>query len=373
MFCMACGAEIANHLSACPNCGKPVTNRLQGDDTDPASSSPAHPGAPPPQAAFSAATFAASTPSSPALAALPTSPASTVFTPPAAVPAPSISDGDLGASLLPRDTLGRVILATTIAMAADVLAPWVVVGGQQHVALAHIGSAVLVLLAALVVPIVAVRPPLRKQPLWAAAPMVLGSIFLGGGVGVMVLLSWLASRVQLIGSDPSLANIPGGTSISSTPTVVAVPAYAADIGLYLFLVGSVILMVAGYQLFMSAREGRPQVVLLSTTGRPAAYTAYPVAWAGTALAASPASAAAPASTVVPPGTVTSLPVARSNGTAPAPDPATVPTTPVAESLPSGPVLPGTAAWNQPQIGPTAIRTPSLGNGLQRPLGPRRGR
>ncbi|MBF6589713.1 MAG: hypothetical protein IVW57_04165, partial [Ktedonobacterales bacterium] len=136
MFCMVCGAEVASHLTACPSCGKPVSVRAPSsgelgdamrDETLPAIAPPlvAAPLAPPP--------------------------AVTGFAD------PSIGYGDVSGSLLPRDTLGRVVVATSAAMAVDVLAPWVSVGGV-HTPLVRIGAPVLALLAVLGLPLVAVRP-----------------------------------------------------------------------------------------------------------------------------------------------------------------------------------------------------------------------
>jgi hypothetical protein len=238
-------------------------------------------------------------------------------------------------------------------MGLDVLAPWVLVGGQ-HVSIIRIGSPVLVLLAGLLLPMVAVRPTFRKRPLWAVLPLVLGSLCLGGALGVLVLLSWLAPRVSLIGANST-----------STPSTLT-PAYSADIGLYLFLAGAALLMVSGYQFFVTARESFP--TLIPTTGVAIPYDVYtasfatpqstsarrdpePGAFSEVSLQRDTAANAPPSSQ--PPATESSQP---------APAPSTASSNGNTGSS-HGPILPGTTAWNQPHDTPTPTQQSSLG---QRP-------
>lgn len=382
MFCMACGAEIANHLSSCPNCGRPVAGRAQADDaaapfpssargrvapgmasgTPAGTTLPSHPTASP----LSPPLPIAPPPLSPAAFPLTSVPAGSVI--------PSIGAADLGGSLLPRDALSRVILATSVAMALDALVPWVIVGGR-HVPLTHLGAPVLLLLAALALPIVALRPSFRQRPLWAVVPLALGAMLLGGGLGVLALLNWLAPRVMLIGATmPSSQNGTFSSFVFGTPGV----AYTADLGLYLFLVGAAALMIAGYQFFLAARDALPNVVLVPVSAaragmNPTTPASAPMAGAAVAAPAEHSSAGGAPAPLTPPGP--SYGPAYAVGAPPAPVFASgdsgggAPPPPAHE----GPVLPGTAAWNQPQEAPTAIRRPSLGAGFLRPLGPRPGR
>jgi hypothetical protein len=254
-------------------------------------------------------------------------------------------------------------MATTLAMAVDVLAPWVTLG-QTHLPLARLGAPVLLLLAALALPLAALRPALRRQPIWAALPLTLGAVCLGAGVGMWAVLAWLSPRLTFIStnvSSPALGQ--------PTPTVLS---FSPDLGLFLFLAASALLVLSGYQFFLASRDARLReaYVVRSPSEIPFPYTLYalqaPASAAGVGGGATlplnnhPGSLLAEALTA--PGQAEAPPAPTDPDSAPAP-----PATHVA------PILPGTAAWSQPQEAPSVIRHPAPGAGFPHTLGPRGGR
>lgn len=335
MFCMECGAEVPGYLDVCPVCGR-ATGVPASEVPSVAPTGAAWPVAPPPEASATSA------------------PAPFPLVAPAH---PSIGPGDLNRQILPRDRWSFLILVTSVALAADVLAPWFAVAGD-HVPLTRIGTPILALLGLLAVPPLAVRPAVRRQPLWSVLPLALGAAFLGAGAGVVVLLSWLAPRVALIGGAQS-------------PDAAPFAGYAPDIGLYLFLGGAAVLLVGGYQLLLAARE--EDAFLAAAAFAPPAAPVPPAGIPAATLAASPADPFTGPFT----GWRDAQPASLNGHAAATPAPAAHPTSaepplPQPSGAPAGAILPGTPGWNQAQDAPTPLRAPSIG-GWPRPQGVRRGR
>ena len=234
MFCMGCGAEVPARAVVCPVCGRDTGRggdargtRAQAETIERADATgdhsvPRERSAPPARAR-----------------------AATV-----AVPAgPSIGSGDLDQSGFPRDALGRSLIFTVLAMAADLLAPWINLDGNR-IAPSSLGLLPvlgLVWLALAVLPLL--RPPLRATPLYAVAPLVVGATSLGVAVAVWMRVTLLASQSTVESSrDPTIQSF-GSTGNS------------ADVGLYLFLAGAVVLIIAGYQIFLAAARAEMRAEL----------------------------------------------------------------------------------------------------------------
>jgi hypothetical protein len=247
---------------------------------------------------------------------------------------PAIRSGDLDRPGFPRDTLGRSLILTAVAMSADLVVPWINLDGQQ-VAPSSYGLPALLVVAALGVAVLPViRPDMRRRSLYASFPLVIGAIGFGAGAFIWLRLLYSEHTAQ------TFAVASGG------PPAV----YASDIGLYLFLIGSGVLVVAGYQVLVAAAGAE-------------ALSAYQVAQPPAFPA--PAQASAPLPQVV-------LAQAASSGrntaapdtpvAAPREQSAAYPVTPEVESTPV--VLPGTAAWTEaPQL-PGFVR-PSPAGGWSR--------
>ncbi|MBF6591925.1 MAG: hypothetical protein IVW57_15560, partial [Ktedonobacterales bacterium] len=160
----------------------------------------------------------------------------------------------------------------------------------------------------------------------------------------------LAPRVSLLGAAPLPRSVPAGYQVTA--------AYTPDIGLYLFLGGAVLLVISGYQLLFSTHADQ-----LAT----APYAMPAAMRAPYAISIAPVASASPFSAV--PG----APAASPDASMPA---LATPTTTTPDEPPgaaSGPVLPGTARWDQPQEAPLPLRPSVLGGGGPRSLGPRPGR
>lgn len=330
MFCMGCGAEVPARAVVCPVCGRGTGGRgdaraasAQAGALDKANMIDGAGERGAPRELSAAPTLA--------LAAAPTAPAG-----------PSIGSGDLDQPGFPRDALGRSLIFTVLAMAADLLAPWVNVDGNRIApsSLGLLPALGAVWLALAVLPLL--RPSLRATPLYAAAPLMVGATSLGLAAAV-----WI--RVTLFGAQPTAQS--GGDSAfqvlgaSSSAYQSLSTSSSADMGLYLFLAGSVVLIIAGYQMFLAAARAEAHAGLRAE---------------GLAEApergASAGSAVPPARPAASDGRATT-PAARGAATAVAPDPRPLPSPPLtpvpavpdAPPLPApqrGVALPGSAAWNQ---------------------------
>ncbi|MFI5271877.1 MAG: hypothetical protein ACHQ4H_02435 [Ktedonobacterales bacterium] len=325
MFCMGCGAEASPQATACSVCGRDLgrggaeSRATAQAETRVASSE-------------RAGAVAAAVPAAPSAHAAPTG------------PTPSIGTGDLDQLGFPRDALGRALIFTVLALVADLLAPWVNLAGTR---LAPSAAGWPVFLAVVVfglavVPVV--QPRLRAVPLYAAAPLVIGAASFG-----------LAAAVWLRVEGMSLVAPSAANSAGSGGSVLAVigPLYSAEIGLYLFLIGAVVLVVTGYQLLVAAARGQV-IAELSTAERRtlAASSAAPLAYNAAPSIASrsmPAGATTPALTA---SAAQPLPP-----TPPPLPPEAVPAPPLAAPAGGAPTiaLPGSAAWSQTPDTPTFQR------------------
>src|SRR5690349_9595808 len=123
MFCLGCGAELSARAEVCAVCGRPAHPE-----------SPLSPRAP--QRATSAAPSVATTaaagsaPFSMRRAAIPI-PSIPSPAPQSRAAAPSVSSGDLALFALPGDVTGRLVVVLPLLLAADLLAPWIVLGDAQ--------------------------------------------------------------------------------------------------------------------------------------------------------------------------------------------------------------------------------------------------
>lgn len=322
MFCLECGTEMAIRARACPACGHVYGDRERSMAEPQPAQGDTH---------ASAAGARAATPRSTS------SPQS----------APAIKYvGEVSATGLPRDLPGRFVLGVSLGMAADLLLPWVSVNGQ-NVTPASLGAPVIVvvaLLAAAILPVFTVS--LRQHPIWSALPLIIGAFCAGIAGSVWLLLAPLTQIfAQSFGSDPSnLLLSPQG-------------------GLYLFLIGSGVLLVSGQKMLAAMHESqlsdarRDAVRALALSRQPASVRSAPPV---PAAVSSPAPVPAPA--------LTAANSASAQPATPAPE-EMAPTRP-APGAPVAPVLPGTDAWNQAPAAPISVR-PALGGSWQKTRGPHR--
>jgi hypothetical protein len=301
VFCLGCGAETPLHASTCAVCGRAIAGSV-------AAAQPAAGAAP---------------------LARPSAPA-----------ARRVSSPETG---LPRDTPGRLLLLTALAMLADLLLPWSDMYGE-HLPLARLGPLAVALAALIAVagaPLVGREYRLNTKV--AVLPLVIGAFCVGLG-----LTYWLFLARE---NSQALAVAPG-----SSVDVASGPLISADIGLYLFIVGAGVLAVIGYQLFLAAAR---------------ASVAVPAAAAAPSVAASAAAPAAPVTVReavgVPPApeAVGAPPASVSSGAA-------RPLAPAAQDgQRSSVILPGSAAWHEaPQLR-AHMRPAAHLNGWRRPGAPGR--
>lgn len=335
MFCMGCGAELPPRAAVCAVCGHAAGS---GGEARAAHT-------PPDVLELADATgqqSAVRSRSAPAALSPAHSPA--LSPAPAGARGPSISSGDLDQTGFPRDALGRALIFTVLAMAADLLAPWVNLGGNRvapsSLGLLPVLAVVWLALAALPL----LRPSLRATPIYAVAPLVVGTTSLGLGVAVWVRVTLLGTQTLVAGAG-SYAFVPLGASNS------------ADVGLYLFLAGAVVLIVSGYQMFLAAAQAQARAELRAEVVPSLRGQASPPPAAQHAASNGQStldSAAAGAGSVSRP-----LPV---------PPPPATPSAPSVPNVPQaapdgrrGVALPGSAAWSQtPQTPDFQRPSPSLG-------------
>ncbi|HEX6820329.1 MAG TPA: zinc ribbon domain-containing protein [Ktedonobacterales bacterium] len=240
MFCMGCGAEIRPHARVCAVCGRPVAE-------SPASVVDPSGGRVP----------------STSLETAPRRPA-TPLPPPPPVPlarplAPSIAYGDTRLIGIPRDTVGRLVLVLSLLLAADLFAPWIAFDGA-HVAPVHFFIPSLLLMGLFAISAaVAVYTPFRHGPYYAALPVVLGAAAFGAAALLAIVVGPLASPLTNAVVARILDDMGGGFPPTDSFTVPSI-SLAGDTGLYVFLIGSGILTVAGYQMMIFAASARSIVV-----------------------------------------------------------------------------------------------------------------
>ena len=253
MFCSACGSQMSLAAEVCPQCGKPSATSAPARTLT--SSRVALDGVSPDMAGADNSRDRWMRPSIPAdaaleMAAVPILPSASSA---ASAHGASIFAGDLDAPSFPRDLPGRVALLTGLAMAADLLLPWVTLNGEG-IAPTRFGLASLLVVLAL---LVVIAPPLiprwRRHPLTRMAPFGVGALLLGFGGALWGVTGPLAStviaalmaRITAVGgaSGPVSINTPAGAIYTSNPIQLA-PA----IGLYLFLLGACALIGAGYRM-----------------------------------------------------------------------------------------------------------------------------
>lgn len=326
VFCLGCGTELPAQATTCAVCGREV-GRATGDGE--------------PAAAHLAPT------ASLAVAA----PRSLAFNSP-----PAIQPGDLAMPGLPRDAQGRALLITVVAMAADILAPWRVIFGQ-HVPLTQSGLpalGVLALIALALAPLI--KPVYRRQPAVAVAPLLVGAVSLG------VALTYRGFIPQLNAQAIQGINVGGGPDITNLPANVVI---SPDIGLYLFLLGSGVLILVGYQIFLAAATAAAtaQSAPASMAASPA--TTVPTVNASRGVATGTVSDGDSATATVAPDMAAHTDTAGANGAAPA-----IAGANGHHPAPSTPPLPGSIEWHQAPALPQPVRPTRLGSGWARHNGHR---
>ncbi len=207
MFCQGCGAEAPPRAAACHVCGRSLPVAADSYRWNEPPVTPA------------------------AIVPLVSSPVPVV----AATPLAGVDRGDLDTFGLPKDWAGRAVILAALAMAANLLTPWATLG-QRHVSAAQYGAPAIALLTTFAMAMVPVlHPSLRRQTLYAVIPLLVGAFCLGIGA-----LGW----VYLFYMSATLAR-------ETIPFVES-----ADVGLYLFMVGSGALIALGYHLFLAAATAR---------------------------------------------------------------------------------------------------------------------
>jgi hypothetical protein len=276
----------------------------------------------------------------------------------------------------PRDTPGRLLLLTVIGLAADLLAPWSNVYGQRE-AMAHIGAPALGLVALFALAALPlVRGAFRHEPLIGMLPLLVGAFCAGIGAMYWLLLYRENQQATPIPTDFAPDVIGAQSHVGD---VVIAP----DIGLYLFLIGSGVLVVAGYQMFLAASSSRAASLAGMAASAAGTAPAGNTAAAGVNVVARPAQAgvvaAGPAGPAGPAGQgsqVASRPTLGAaegsaganglNGHAPAaPGAGTLEAGRLAEHASNGAggarvALPGSTAWNEAPQQPSIMRPAAFG-------------
>lgn len=245
MFCLGCGAEASPGAAKCSVCGRDL-GRVTGAD-----SRRAAPAAP----SGSYTSYSLST----------QMPALTRVSMPGATTA-------LETLALPQDMHGRAVLVTVIAMAADLLLPWIVMG-DSHRSIISVGAPALValpILGAALLPVL--FPALRRQPAYAVLPMVTGALCAGAGATLWAVLTYLSYRLSFIATI--IAGTPASTDTSGDPiassSITAPFSMSPDAGIYFFMLGGVVLIFMGYTLFLAAARGASSpVTTVPTVAAPA--------------------------------------------------------------------------------------------------------
>ena len=307
MFCMGCGAETPPYADRCPVCGRAI-ERAVGDNF------------------YSRYNVAQATPVDATLVTR----SEAARTQPA-MEGPSITNGDLDSPGLPRDATGRALLIAVVAMAADLLAPWINFYGQ-HLSPAMVGAPALLIVALLALAALPLmRPSWRKRTEYAAVPIVIGGICFGAALVVWIVVTIAGSQRQ-----------------SPTESQLLLPSnllVAADVGLYLFAFGAGVLVFAGYQLFLAAASAR------AATRTPLVSALLLAAGTAEATDEASTSSAVPTPLALPTPAAGDVALASNGDAQPASSNGHVP-------------LPGTAAWDAAPAPQTYTRPISL-NGWRR--------
>jgi hypothetical protein len=161
--------------------------------------------------------------------------------------APSVSSGDLALFALPGDVTGRLVVVLPLLLAADLLAPWIVLGDAQ-IAPARAGLfALVVALPFALIAAMTVYLPFRQRPVLAAIPLVVSALALGGGLVLFLMVGPFGGRIVNLIGEGTLARLKVFL-VSGTQTPIPGPLpLAPDIGLYAFVVGAGVLVVASYR------------------------------------------------------------------------------------------------------------------------------
>ncbi len=161
--------------------------------------------------------------------------------------APSVSSGDLALFALPGDVTGRLVVVLPLLLAADLLAPWIVLGDAQ---IAPARAGLLALVVALPFALIAamtVYLPFRQRPVLAAIPLVVSALALGGGLILLLMVGPFGGRVVSLIGGGTIARL-NVFIVSGTQTPIPGPLpLAPDIGLYAFVAGAGALVVASYR------------------------------------------------------------------------------------------------------------------------------
>ena len=248
--------------------------------------------------------------------------------------APSVSSGDLALFALPGDVTGRLVVVLPLLLAADLLAPWIVLGDAQ-IAPARAGLfALVVALPFALIAAMTVYLPFRQRPVLAAVPLVVSALALGGGLILLLMVGPFGGRVVSLIGGGTIARL-NVFIVSGTQTPIPGPLpLAPDIGLYAFIVGAGALVIASYR--------RLDALITSQ-------------YSATALVMTPATAPRQASEEAPKVSEGGASGARSSETRPAENRPSAPTAP----------LPGTPGWNEaPQL-PAIVRNAPPIRGMRR--------
>lgn len=339
VFCLGCGTEIPLRAASCPVCGRVLSASADASEAT--------------RNTFSA--FPASSGAHLATLASASSLQTGLHSPPPAAPAlPRTS-----ATSLLRDTAGRVLLLTVVALAADLLAPWSIVYGQQKTMASSSAStlALLALFALAALPLL--RPDYHARPLIAVAPLAVGAFCLGAGIFYWALLN----RENALYSAQTQSSQLGWSNNGSAPSEVAITSQSVVVpgfGLYLFLIGGLVLVVIGYRLFLQAALASARATV-AVTAPPASHSPSMAPMSPSIPLVTPISSA----TMAAGPAVASSPLAAMSASEPrspsAPLPAPIParrTTAAARDV----VLPGSAAWNETPKFPALTHPTRLGGG-----------
>lgn len=258
------------------------------------------------------------------------------------LPAATIGPGELDTPGFPRDAYGRALLVTCVAMAADLLVPWIDQSGQQSISPTRAGLPILAVAAVLglaMVPLI--RPSFRARPPLAAVPIVVGGMFLSLSLVTWGLVTYISIQMSL--QQQRFAS--DGSAIRSGPPVIS-----PGVGIYLFILGSVVLIVSGYQVFLqTARRSAPPQPATITAPEPLA--AMPPTTTPERLAEPPASDTAASPQDAPAqAQEAALPASTDGGDA---------------GIAPRVVLPGSASWHEEPKLPAYSRPSPLGGGWSR--------
>jgi hypothetical protein len=177
----------------------------------------------------------------------------------------TIQPGDLDRPGWPRDALGRILLLIVLTLAVDLfLLPWRLVGSQHETLPAPAGVAIAVLVLLAAVPLF--HPALRRRTIWAILPVLVGGVCLGIGAAF-----WVNPTPPTIFVSGLTGRLPTGADIISGG---AIP----DVGLFGFLIGALILVGVGYQIFLAAARNSGVVpVVTAAAPHPQTVPVSPVA------------------------------------------------------------------------------------------------